>query len=46
MSDIKFSQKGGEGDETKVSFMSGTPKVVTEEEKGKNIILVQWKMSN
>jgi len=34
MSDVKFSHKGGGEEEAKVTFMSGTPKAVSEDEKG------------
>jgi len=34
MSDVKFSHKGGGEEEAKVTFMSGTPKAVPEDEKG------------
>ena len=35
MSDVKFSQNGG-GDETKVTFISGNQKSISEQDKGKS----------
>ena len=44
MSDVKFSQNGG-GDETKVTFISGNQKSISEQDKGKsqNFIFYTWK---
>ena len=46
MSDVKFSQNGG-GDETKVTFISGNQKSISEQDKGKsqNLIFSLFKMS-
>ena len=41
MSDVKFSHKGGGEEEAKVTFMSGTPKAVPEDEKGKNVSVLE-----